>query len=192
VSRDYQREYVAAQRRAQERGFRSVAEQRRLPRLPKNLAAHRLLPDEARWTRSAASGAIEMSRAAGLPLEVATSHQGISVATARYWFPDAVRPTRHGRTRPTRSDRHMRLRPLAVDDEVRFIETHGNHAAAKAYEVFGVQWDVVHGRLPPEALDPYRGLRLGGGVVVTDADLLERLANAGQFRIDEAYRLLLA
>jgi len=48
-----------------------VAAQRYVPRLPKNLAAHRNLPDEARWTRTAASRAIEMSRATGLPLEAA-------------------------------------------------------------------------------------------------------------------------
>lgn len=70
MARDYRREYAAARRRAQERGFRSVAAQRHVPRLPKNLSAHRNLPEEARWTRTATSKAIEMSRATGLPLEV--------------------------------------------------------------------------------------------------------------------------
>jgi hypothetical protein len=133
-----------------------------------------------------------MSRETGLPLELTGGHEGVSVTTIRYWFPDAVRPTRRGRTRPTRADRHLRLRPLAVDNEVTFIETHGNRAAAKAYEVFGVQWDVLHHRRPPEALDQYRGLRIGGRLVVTDVELLERLGNAGQFRIDEIYRDLLS
>ena len=192
MARDYRLEYAAARRRAQERGFRSVAAQRHVPRLPKNLAAHRSLPEEARWTRTATSRAIEMSRATGLPLEVTASLEGTSVATARYWFPDAVRPTRRGRTRPTRADRHLRLRPLAVDNEVTFVETHGSRAAAKAFEVFGVQWDVLHGRQPPKALDRYRGLRIGGRPVVTDLDVLERLGNAGQFRIDEIYRDLLS
>lgn len=192
MARDYHQEYAAAQRRAQERGFRSITEQRRRPRLPKNLAALRTLPEEARWSRSAASRAIEMSRATRLSLELTASQQSISVVTVRYWFPDAILPTRHGRTRPTRSDRHLRLRPLAVDNEVTFIETHGNHAAAKANEVFGVQWDVLHHRLPPEALERYRGLRIGGRLVVTDIDVLERLGNAGQFRIDEIYRDLLS
>ena len=191
MSRDYAREYAAARRRARERGFGSIRELRRLPRLPRTASQLADLPDEARGSRSAAAAAIGRSRESRRSLEETGAEEGVSVATIRYWFPDAVGHTRRGRTRPTRADRHLRLRPLAADGDVRFIETRGSRVAAEAYRIFGVQWDVLHGRLPPEALAKYTGVRIGGAEVVTDPTLLERLGNAGLFHVDELYRELL-
>ncbi len=90
MARDYAREYGAAQRRAHERGFAGVSEQRRLPRLPRNLAQHRTLPEEARLTRTAASAAIERSRETGLPLDVTGAIEGVSVAAIRSASPRSV------------------------------------------------------------------------------------------------------
>src|SRR4051794_39998492 len=141
MARDYGREYEAALERARRRGFRSLAEQRRAPRIlrrPEDFAA---LPEAARESRSASAAALARSREARMPLEVAAAIEGVRVSTVRYWFPNAVGRTRRARTRPTKSDRYLRLRPLAVDGEVRFIAVRGSRVADEAIRAFGVQYD---------------------------------------------------
>ena len=191
MARDPRAEYGAAKRRAAERGFPSVRGMRSANRLPRTAAALGVLPPAARWSRSAAVAAAARSRDRRLPLEVTGGLEGISVATIRFWLPDAVGQTRRGRTRATPADRHLRLRPLAVEGEVTFVETHGNRAAARAMSAFGVQWDFVRGRATEADLARLRGLRIGGRLVEADPDVLEHLARAGEFNLEERHRELL-
>jgi len=190
VPRDYRREYLAAVERARQRGFESLREQRRTPRLLRGSEDFAALPENARASRSAASAAIARSRESGLPLELTGAMESVDVATIRYWFPKAVRPTRRRKTRPTRADRYVRLRPIAVEGDLRFVTTRGSRIASDAMRAFGVQWDFVHGRASADDLVRYAGRRVGGFRVETDPAVLERLAAAGQFRIEEIYREL--
>jgi hypothetical protein len=191
MARDPRAEYGAAKRRAAERGFPSVRGMRSANRLPRTAAELVGLPTEARWARSAAVAAAARSRDRRLPLEFTGGLEGVSVATIRFWLPGAVGPTRRGRTRTTPADRHLRLRPLAVEGEVTFVETHGSRAAGRAMSAFGVQWDFVHGQASEADLARLRGIRIGGRLVEADPDVLEHLARAGEFNLEERYRELL-
>lgn len=191
MARDARAEYAAAKRRAAERGFPSVRRMRSANRVPRTGAELGRLPPAARWSRSAAVAAAAQGRDRHLPLEVTAGLEGISVADVRFWLPGAVGRTRRGRTRATPFDRHLRLRPLAVEGEVTFVETHGSRAAARAMSAFGVQWDFLHGRADEADLARLRGLRIGGRLVEADPDVLEDLARRGEFQIDELYRELI-
>lgn len=183
--------YERSKALASERGFTSVRTMRRANRLPRTAAELTGLPSPARGSRSAAVAAVARSRDRRLPLDVTGGLEGVSLATIRFWLPDAVGRTRHGRTLVTPADRHLRLRPLAVEGEVTFVETHGSHAASRAMWAFGVQWDFIHGQATEADLARLRGLRIGGRLVEADPDVLEHLARAGEFRLDEQYRELM-
>jgi hypothetical protein len=187
--RDYAREYARAVSRARDRGFGSVREMLQAPRLPRHPEHFGQIPPDARQSRAAAAAAIHLSRETGRPLELTA--QGITVGTVRYWFPDAVGSTRRGLTRPTKADRHTRLRPLAVEGEVAFLPIHGSRQANRAFDIFGTQWRFIHGKANEAELEQFQGARIAGRTVETDPAVLERLASAGQFRIDELYRDLI-
>jgi hypothetical protein len=159
----------------------------RLPLTPARLAA---LPDAARASRSDAVAAVARAREQHRSLEETGSEYGVSVATIRFWLPDAVGRTRAGRTPPTAADRHLRRRPLAVEGEVTLVPIRGSRATQQAVDAFGLQWRFVHNEATAEDLERLHGMRIGGRTVESDPAVLERLANAGQFRIDEIYREL--
>jgi hypothetical protein len=190
MARDYRAEYQARVARAQRLGFRSPREQRTGKRNPRTVDDYRSLPDAARDSRAAANAALMRSRGTGRALEETAVLEGVSVRDVRFWFPAAVGPTRRGRTRPTKADRYLRLRPIAADGDVRFVATRGSRMAEQAMAAFGTQWDVLHGRASADELERLRGLRIGGHRVETDVAALERLGLAGRFRIEEVYREL--
>ena len=111
------------------------------------------------------------------------------MAAVRWWFADALKPTRRGRTRPTRADRSLRLRPLAVEGTLTFVATRGSRAAALAEQAFAVQWAFINGRASERDLARFGGVRIAGYEVETDPDVLELLGYQGFFaELDEIYR----
>src|ERR1700680_2765118 len=132
MARDSRREQESRDRAARERGFPSYGSQRRAPRRISSAADLARLPEAARQSRNDAALVISRARRERLPVEVVARQEGVSMAALRWWFPDALKPTRHGRTRATRADRSLRLRPLAVEGTLTFVATRGSRAAALA------------------------------------------------------------
>jgi hypothetical protein len=189
MARDGRRERDARDRAARERGFASYAAQRRAPRritAPSDLGQ---LPEAARQSRNDAAFVISRARREKVPVEVVARAEGVPMASVRWWFPNALKPTRHGRTRPKRADRSLRLRPLAVDGTLTFVATRGSRAAVLAERAFSTQWAFVHGRATEGDLTRFTGVRIAGHEVETDPDVLERLGYQGFFaELDEIYR----
>ncbi len=187
MARDTRREYLARNRLARERGFPSYWQQRQAPRVLRRTSDFARLPESARESRSLAAEAINRSRRERTSVE----ETGVPMRIARWWFPNALRRTERGRTFPTAADRSLRLRPIAVEGEVAFVAVRGSRQAELAQRAFDLQWDFVHRRVGRDALTPFEGRRIGGRLVVTDPEVLERLANAGAFDLEELYRELL-
>ena len=169
-------------------GFASPAAQRRAPRRLIRPEDFRRLPEAARASRSDAALALALARRRRITVEESAGEVGVPMAALRWWFPNALRPTRRGRTRPTKGDRYLRLRPLAVEGEVTFVPIRGSHRAELAMEVFGVQWGFIHGHKSAADLAAYQGVRIGWRVVETDPDILELLGRRGEFEVSDIYR----
>ena len=145
------------------------------------LAGHTLRPVEELWqtTRSRSHGAVQAVRVAMQRLgfeSLIASRPGperdavcamlaarilaphTKLATTRWWFPEALRPTRRGRTRPTRADRYLRVRTFISGDERVFVAVRGSKAADVAQEANALQWLYVHGRADAVQLERLRGL----------------------------------
>ncbi len=190
MARDAHREYVARTRLARERGFRSYWQQRRAPRVLRRVSDFGRLPESARESRSLAAEVINRARREGTSAEAAASELRVPMPVVRWWFPEALQPRQRGQTLPTGADRSLRLRPLAVEGEVAFVAVRGSRQAEFARRAFDTQWDFVHRRAGRDALVPFKGERIGGRLVETDPEVLERLANAGAFDLEELYREL--
>jgi len=175
---------------AAERGFTSVRAMRRADRVPRRLQDLLGLPEPIRSSRNDAEAAIRVARRERIPLELAVRREHTSLATVRWWFPDALRPTRHGRTRPTHADRYLRVRTFVSGDERVFVAVRGSKAAGAAQEANALQWLYVHGRADARRLERLRGLRIGGRLVQADPDQLVEIARRGEFDPDELYREL--
>ena len=173
---------------AAERGFPSVRAMRRADRAPRRLEGLLGLPESVRTSRADAEAAIRVARRERIPVEVAARRKHTSLATVRWWFPDALRPTRRGRTRPTRADRYLRVRTFISGDGRVFAAVRGSKAADEAQEANALQWLYVHGRADARQLERLRGLRIGGQLVQADAGELMEVARRGEFDPDELYR----
>jgi len=189
MERDYRREYEERNRRAHERGFASYWKQRLAPRLPRRPADFGRLPEEARESRSAALGVVSRARDTGSSLEEAARELRVPMSVVRWWAPDAVGPTRHGRTFPTPADRLLRLRPVVVRGKgLVFLPVRGSRQADLARAVWDVQWRFMHGEASVDELARVRDVRIAGEVVETDPDELERLGDSRRFDPDDPYR----
>ncbi len=133
---------------------------------------------------------INKARREGTNVEVAGGELRVPMSVVRWWFPDALQRTKRGRTLPTEADRALRLRPVAVEGEVAFVPLRGSRRAELARRAFDAQWDFVHRRAGRDALAPFKIVRIGDRLVETDPEVLERLANAGAFDLEELYREL--
>ncbi len=190
MARDAHREYLARVRLARARGFHSYWEQRHAPRILRRVSDFVRLPDSARESRSRVAEVINKARRERIAAEEAGAELGVPMSEVRWWFPDALQPSRRGRTFPTVADRSLRLRPLAVEGEVAFVPVRGSRRAELATRVFDAQWDFIHRRIPRGALALFKDVRIGGRRVEIDPEVLERLANAGAFDLEELYREL--
>lgn len=182
--------YERAKVLATERGFPSVRAMRRANRTPRRLGDLLGLPESVRDSRAAAEAAIRIARRERIPVEFAVRRQRTSIATVGWWFPDALRPTRRGRTRPTRADRYLRVRTFISGDQRVFVAVRGSNAADAGQEANALQWLYLHGRADPRQLERLRGLRIGGRLVQADPDELDEIARRGEFDPDDLYREL--
>ena len=81
-------------------------------------------------------------------------------------------------------------RPMAVEDDIDFVEVDTQELADEAKEIFAKQWDFVHGYVPAEDLDELPEYFEGRRVVRTARELAE-LARIGAFaEVEEIYREL--
>lgn len=163
---------------------------RRANRAPRRLGDLLGLPESVRDSRAAAEAAIRLARRERIPVEFAARRQRTSIATVGWWFPDALRPKRRGRTRPTRADRYLRVRTFISGDHRVFVAVRGSRAAEAAQEANALQWLYVRGRADPRQLERFRGLRIGGRLVQTDGGVLYEVARRGEFDPDDLYREL--
>ena len=180
--------YAREKEVATERGFTSVRAMRRADRHPNRMGDFLRLPDLVRSSRGDAEAALRVARRERIPVEAAARRERTSMATVRWWFPDALEPTRRGRTRPTRADRYLRVRTFISGDQRVFVGVRGSKAADEAQEANALQWQFVHGRADPRQLEQLRGLRIGGRPVQADAGELLEVARRGEFDPDDPYR----
>ena len=177
---------------AAERGYPSVRAMRRTRPNPQRLEEFLGLPEPVRSARASAEAAIRRARRERTSVELAAGRERTSVATVRWFFPDAILPRRDGRTRPARADRYLRVRTFIAGDRRVFVAVRGSRAADAAAEANALQWQYVHGRADPRQLERLRGLRIGGQLVQADPDELIEVARRGEFDPDELYRDLTA
>jgi hypothetical protein len=190
VARDAHREYLARERLARERGFRSYWEQRRAPRVLRRVADFGRLPETALERRVDAAAVIAHARRERISVEQSARELKVQMSVVRWWFPQALGRTHAGRTLPFAADRALRLRPLiAVERGLAFVVVRGSRAADSAADAFDVQWRFLKGEAEVAELDALRGLRIGGYAVETDAGALERQGAIG-VDVIEAYREL--
>jgi len=151
----------------------------------RSMAEWQQLSEAEREERSAALSAVQLARRDGLPLAVAAAARGTSLGAIYEWAPEAVRRGFLGIPYATERDSIVRLRPLYVDGELDFVETHGSDQADEAERIFELQWGWIHGdREAGAQLQRYRGITIDGRRVETDLDALRRIAARGDDPID--------
>jgi hypothetical protein len=190
--RDYAAEYRRRQQCARERGFSSYWEQRQAPRRLRSARDLDRLPEAALESRTDAFRVLRLARERGISVEDAACQLGVSPSLVRWWLPEALQPTRDGRTLPTKGDRIVRARLLFVDidageSELTWVTVRGPREADRAHGAFDVQWRFLAGRASEGELRGLRGLRIGGHSATWDPDRLEGAGRAG-VDVPEAYR----
>jgi hypothetical protein len=186
MTRDYRARYLRDKQLAAERGFGSVRTMRSTERIPRNASAYFRLPEEARESRAEVDAVLRIARRDRVPVEVVLADRQFSLATMRWWFPGALKPTR----RVTTADRHLRIRTFIGDGERRFVPLRGSRAAHLAEEANAIQWRFVHGNASPDDLGRLHDLRLAGYGVDADPGVLVAIARRGEFDPAEIYREL--
>jgi hypothetical protein len=148
------------------------------------------LPEAARSSRAEADAILRRARSNGMPIEELAAARGISAATVPFWFPDALRPRRHGQTRVKPADRQLRVRTFISGDKRVFVAVRGSRVADAAAEANAVQWLYVHGKAKRSELERFADVRIGGYSVQVDADALVEVARRGEFDPEDLYREL--
>jgi len=191
--RNHRAEYRRRQELARARGFRNYAEQRRAPRKIRNAKDLARLPLSARDSRSDALRVLRISREERLPIEAVARREGVPADSVRWWAPDALRPTRGGRTLPTIGDRLLRLRPIILEDAggVDFVEVRGSAATGRVEDAFDLQWGFITGRVDASELERLRGVRATGRPVEANPERLREIAAAGGVDVPEAYKAVI-
>jgi hypothetical protein len=175
---------------ARQLGFDSFAALSRAPRRPSTIQQFTRLPAEARAIRADASAAIAAGRRRGISLHEAAFEVGVPLEAVWWWFPDAIRRSSVGELFATASDSGVRMRPIVVDGEVTFMPVGGSAAADRVAGYFDVQWRYIHGRASPADVAALPAVTVGGRRLERDPQVLERLALAGEFALDDIYREL--
>ncbi len=159
--RDYGAEARRRNELARQRGFRNYWAQRTAPRYPETGLRLGRLPEEARAGRSDAISVLDEAARRRVPIEQVADERGISRSVVRY-FADRGTEHRGGIWRAKAQDGLLRLRPMVIEGEVRFVEAHGRRSARTAERVFDTQWRYAHGRATQDELatlpKTYQGL----------------------------------
>lgn len=168
-----------------------MAEARRRPRTTAELMR---LSAEARAVRADASSSVALARRRGISLDEAAFEVGVSIQAVMWWFPDAIGersgPGIGGKLMPTDADAGLRLRPVAVNDEVTFVPALGSKSADRVASIFDVQWRWIQGRASESELAQLPATLGPGRRVVRDPAKLDELARQGAFDLADVYREL--
>jgi hypothetical protein len=175
---------------ANERGFGSVRAMRVAERRPTRLEQVLHLPEAARSSRAEADAVVRQARRQRLPIEPIAAANGLDRLTVLFWFPEALKPTRRGRTRVTRADRQLRVRTFISGDERVFVAVKGSRAADSAADANAAQWLFTHGKARRDDVERLGGLRIGGYLVQADPEILIEVARRGEFDPEDLYREL--
>jgi len=137
---------------------------------------------------SAAVAAVRRAEARGQKLSVsqAARQEGTTVAAIKL-FPQLLKRTKPGQPlQVTKNDTYSRsvniLIPLRLHDgDVRTIKVRGYKEAQQASSYATTVKKVLQGKLPPSALDEFKGVTLGREryPLLTDIKKIKRLADAG-------------
>ena len=185
--RDFSAEYRRRNELARERGFPNYWAQRTTPRYPRSGRALGRFPEVARNHRSDAMHVLDVAAKRGLSIEQAAREEHLPVSLVRYYAGSGIE-RRGGVERPKRNDDLLRLRPMVIDGEVRFVEAHTRRSAAQADRIFDVQWRYAHGRAKPEELAKLPKTFHGQPVTRDPGDLID-VANRGMPEdVVDAYR----
>jgi hypothetical protein len=143
---------------------------------------------EVREKVFAAVAAVRRAEARGEKLSVsqAARQEGTTVAAIKR-FPQLLKRTQPGRPlQVTKNDTYSRtvniLIPLRLHDgDVRTVKVRGYKEAQLASSYATTVQRVLQGKLPPSALDEFRGVSLGREKqpLLTDYAAIKRLADAG-------------
>jgi hypothetical protein len=176
--RDYAREYRRRQRLAHERGFSSLAEQRRFSR-PTTVEGFLNLPKRALERVSEVDRVLRTARSRRtLSAEEVAAELGVPMSAVQFWAGPALGSRRGGRTPVRRGDRLPRLRPLVSEGEARWVVVRGSEATKRAERAFAAQWRFVEGDPAAAAeLRALQGVRVAGQPIETDPVVLKDLAN---------------
>lgn len=144
----------------------------------------RLRPAE-RAARKRALDAVARMRSAKVPLRVAATAAGTTPATVLRYAPSAL--TRQGRgytVAPT--DRLYRRMAVLTANGRAEVDVHSSGQARRV----AAHWNAVdaYARTGDQTvLAPFRRTRVGGQLLLTDPDGIERWATRGELSIDEIY-----
>jgi hypothetical protein len=180
-----ERQYRNALARA--KGFRSWSEQQRQTR-PRSSGA-RLRPAEQEAQRRAFDALAQM-RADSLSLSAAARAAGTTVNTIKRHTGSALKQTPSGRYRPTPYDRLGRPLLVPMADGPIWLTVRDSRSASK----LGAYWAAVRHYLNTGDTRQLRRFR-GRGITInkrfypfiTDTDLLDPLADAGELAFDDLY-----
>jgi hypothetical protein len=190
--RDYKEEYRRRQELARKRGG-TYWQLRNTPRTPtgKQLTD---LGVNVREARRDALSVIHLARDMDIPAEQAAQLLGVPMEVVRWWAAGALRPTRGGRTFPTKTDRLQRLRPIYVEGETRpqFVVARGSSEADRLDRAFDVQWRYMHGNATDPEVRGLSGQRAGAHRVEADPRRLDVIAALGEPNPDQVYRDLVS
>ena len=175
--RDFPAEYRRRNHLARGRGFRNYWQQRNAPRYPRTGADLGRLPELARDRRSDAMHVLDVAARRGLTIEQAARGEHSPASLVEYYAGRGIE-RRRGVERPKANDDLLRLRPLVIDGEFRFVEAHTRRSAAQAERIFDAQWRFAHGRATAEELAKLPRT-FHGRPVTRDAAELIRVANRG-------------
>lgn len=184
--------YAARNARYQTLGFRSYGEARRLgggsasrAGLVGARADLERLPDAVVEQRDAGEETLAYARYHDVSLRSAERDLGLrgGARAAAFYFPDEVRHGGAGDLRAsTEPGDHFRLMDIYVDDPLqptRTVEVSSGKDASVVGAYKATVRAYLSGRVPADALRPFRGVRIGGYELLTDPRKLQALARAG-------------
>lgn len=113
-------------------------------------------------------------------LSAAARAEHTTVRSIRKNLPAALmRSRRGGHIRVSAGDPYSALVQITIDDGPLDVKARGYRQRELAGRHRSVVAKVLEGKLPPSALEQFRGLRVGGHELLSDADRLCTLASAG-------------
>lgn len=192
--RDHRAAYERRNQLAQQRGYRSYAQQRRFERVPNTEAALKALPESARKSRRDALDVIHQARIGNVTVTEAARDVGVPLTAVAWWGQPALVNPASRAPFARRADRMLRYTPLVVDGHLEFVATRGSNAAAKARAAFAAQCAYLEATPGSEgALARFDGVRVGGRLVETDHAVLDEIARRGEFAdLEDMYRAWVA